>query len=168
MLTAAFAALCLEDVARLEVGRNLNTRDGLLERLVPHIIVHWSDCVACRETLMVGKILVASVAATLALPAAGSRAWGGDLQLDAKPWSLARQKHGHSDRLYGPRSHYAAAVQTGVYDSCWRHRVIATRRGRDVVPVWICGNYTTYGSNFDWGYGSSFADRALLYGYQWW
>jgi hypothetical protein len=116
---------------------------------------------------MVGKILVASVAATLALPAAGSRAWGGDLQLEAKPaWSLARQTRGHSGRLYGPRSHYAAAVQTGVYDSCWRHRVIVTRWARDVLPVWICGNYSTYGSNFDWGYGSSIADRAGLYG--WW
>ena len=31
-----------------------------------------------------------------------------------------------------------------------------------MLPVWICGNYTTYGSNFDWGYGSSFADRALF------
>lgn len=108
---------------------------------------------------MVGKFLVAFVAATLALPAAGSHAWGGDLQLT----------RGHSGRLYGPRSHYAAAVQTGVYNSCWRRRVIVTRWGREVTPVWICRDYTTYGSDFDWGYGHSVADRARLYGYyEWW
>jgi hypothetical protein len=112
---------------------------------------------------MVGKILVASLAATLALPAAGSHAWGDDSRLEAIPTrSLAWQKRGHSGRLYGPRSHYAAAVQTGVYDSCWRHRVKVTRWGRDVLPVWICGNHTTYGSDFDWGYGHSVADRALV------
>jgi hypothetical protein len=120
---------------------------------------------------MVGKILVASFAATVALSADGSRAWGGAAQLETIPtWSLAWQKRGHHiGRLYGPRSHYAAAVQTGVYDSCWRHRVIATRWGREVTPVWICRDYTTYGSDFDWGYGHSVADRARLYGYyEWW
>jgi hypothetical protein len=119
---------------------------------------------------MVGKILVASVAATLALPVAGSHAWGGDLQLESKPaWNLTRQTRDHSGRLHGPRGHYAAAVQTGVYDSCWRHRVIPTRWGREVTRVWICRDYTTYGSDFDWGYGHSVADRARLYGYyEWW
>ena len=112
---------------------------------------------------MVGKIIVASVAATLALPASGSLAWGDAVQLEAVPArSIAWQKRGHhSGRLYGPRGHYAAAVQTGVYDSCWRQRVIMTRWGRDVLHVWICGNHTTYGSNYDWGYGTAFADRAL-------
>jgi hypothetical protein len=118
---------------------------------------------------MVGKVLVASVAATLALSTAGSHAWGGAAQWEATPArSLAWQTRRHHSG-YGPKSHYAAATQTGVYDSCWRHRVIITRWGRDVLHVWICGDHTTYGSAFDWGYGSPIADRSYLYGYPlWW
>lgn len=99
------------------------------------------------ETLMLGKILAACVAATLTFLAVASNA--------------------HAGRLYGPRPGYAPAVQAGVYDSCWRYRVIATREGREVVRVWICGNYTTYGSDFDWGYGRSIADRADWHFYRW-
>jgi hypothetical protein len=62
-------------------------------------------------------------------------------------------------RWFGPRSHYAAGVQTGVYDSCWRRRVIYTQWGPEVLSKWICHNYTTYGSHFDWDYGTAPADR---------
>ncbi len=96
---------------------------------------------------MVGKILSVSIAAMLTLSAVATSA--------------------QAARLYGPRSGYARVVQTGVYDSCWRYRVIATRDGRDVVRVWICGNYATYGSAFDWGYGSSIEDRADRHAYRW-
>jgi hypothetical protein len=120
---------------------------------------------------MVGKVLVASVVATLALSSAGSDAWGIGAQWAATPTrSFAGQmRRQHFGRLHGLRRHYAAATQTGVYDSCWRHRAIAARWGRNVVPVWICGDYATYGFAFDWGYGNSIADRSYLYGYPlWW
>jgi hypothetical protein len=69
-------------------------------------------------------------------------------------------------RFLGPRSHYASATQTGVYDSCWRRRVIAGPWGPEVLSKWICRDYFTYGSYYDWGYGRAPADR--LPGYPWW
>ena len=73
---------------------------------------------------MVGKILVASVAATLALPLL-------DRTPGATPYRIGRCASPFRSSLR-TGSHYAAAVQTGVYDSCWRYRVIMTRWGRDV------------------------------------
>jgi hypothetical protein len=83
---------------------------------------------------------------------------------EAPIWS--RRDHHHYGRFYGPKSHYAAAVQSGVYDSCWRRRVVETQWGPQVLSKWICHNYRTYGSDYDWGYGIAPADR--YYGHPWW
>jgi hypothetical protein len=115
---------------------------------------------------MVGKIFVVCfIVACTAIPDGGGRAWGDEAQLESLPGSRAHL-HKHLGRFYGPRSHYARALQTGVYDSCWRRRVIETRWGPEVLQKWICRDYFTYGSHYDWGYGSAPADR--LPGYPWW
>jgi hypothetical protein len=44
--------------------------------------------------------------------------------------------------------------------------MIAGPWGPEVLSKWICRDYFTYGSNYDWGYGSAPADR--LPGYPWW
>jgi hypothetical protein len=95
------------------------------------------------------------LSACLAVPGAGGA--GADEALI--PSARGHMYRHHFGRFFGPRSHYAAAVQTGVYDSCWRRRVIDTQWGPEVLSKWICHNYTTYGSHFDWGYGTAPADR---------
>ena len=105
---------------------------------------------------MTGKALSAMLLSAF-LTAAG----GGGARADEALTPSARShvyKH-HFGRFFGPRSHYAAAVQTGVYDSCWRRRVIDTQWGPEVLSKWICHNYTTYGSHFDWDYGTAPGDR---------
>jgi hypothetical protein len=103
---------------------------------------------------MKGKALLATLSgACLSMPGAGGAG------ADEVPILSTRghvYKH-HYGCFYGPSSHYAAAVQTGVYDSCWRRRVIETQWGPEVLSKWICHNYTTYGSHFDWGYGRALA-----------
>jgi hypothetical protein len=102
---------------------------------------------------MLNKPLFAALMAiSLTMPGSGGHAWSGELLLSPHH----KRYLGH---FFGPRSHYAAAAQTGVYDSCWRRRIIATEWGPDVVSKWICHNYITYGSHFDWGYGRAPADR---------
>jgi hypothetical protein len=105
---------------------------------------------------MTGKALFATLLGTcLIMPGARIAA------ADEAPITSARgyaHKH-HFGRFFGPKSHYAAAVQTGVYDSCWRRRVVDTQWGPEVISKWICHNYRTYGSDYDWGYGTAPADR---------
>jgi hypothetical protein len=109
---------------------------------------------------MVGKSLFATLLGVcLILPGAGAAT------ADEAAISSARGYKHHFGRFYGPRSHYAPAVQTGVYDSCWRRRVIETQWGPEVLSKWICHNYRTYGSDYDWGYGMAPADR--FYGDPW-
>jgi hypothetical protein len=115
---------------------------------------------------MVNKtFFFALLAVSLTMADAGQRARSDELLLDhsLSPSRYYKRYLGH---FFGPRSHYARAVQTGVYDSCWRRRVIATKWGPEVLSKWICRNYTTYGSHFDWGYGSAPADR--FDGDLWW
>jgi hypothetical protein len=116
----------------------------------------------------IGKMLsICCLMAGLAVPDAkgGARADESQLEPLAAPVRAVHRRHfGH---FYGPRSHYARALQTGVYDSCWRRRMVAGPWGPEVLSKWICRNYFTYGSYFDWGYGTSPADR--LPGYpSWW
>ncbi len=68
----------------------------------------------------------------------------------------------HMVRLFGPRSHYAPVVVTALFDSCWRYRL-----NRGPARIWTCGNYAKPNAEFDWGYGTSVADQALMYGYRW-
>jgi hypothetical protein len=115
---------------------------------------------------MTGKALSAAMLAMLGTCLTWPGA--GDAGADEGPISSTRghvYRH-HYGRFYGPRSHYAAAVQSGVYDSCWRRRVIETQWGPEVLSKWICHNYRTYGSDYDWGYGMAPADR--YYGHPWW
>jgi hypothetical protein len=115
---------------------------------------------------MVKKALfAASLAVNLTMSGSAGHAWSGEFHSDRPP-SPDRHYKRYVGRFFGPRSHYAAAVQTGVYDSCWRRRVITTEWGTEVLSKWICHNYTTYGSHFDWGYGTAPADR--FYGEPWW
>jgi hypothetical protein len=108
---------------------------------------------------MVHKALFAVLlAVNLTMPSSAEYAWSGEFFPDHAPSPGAHYKR-HVGHFFGPRSHYARAVQTGVYDSCWRRRIIATEWGPEVLSKWICHNYTTYGSNFDWGYGRAPADR---------
>jgi hypothetical protein len=107
-------------------------------------------------------LLVASV--TMLGAGSAARSDEGPLEVPLRPHSHVHKRY--VERFFGPRSHYARAVQTGVYDSCWRRRVIFTRWGPEVLSKWICRDYTTYGSHFDWGYGRAPADR--FYGDPWW
>jgi hypothetical protein len=108
----------------------------------------------------VGKILFICCLA----PGLAALDIGGGAQADESSGTFHRRNVG---RWYGPKSRYAPFVQTGVYDSCWRRRVIAGPWGPEVLSKWICGNYLTYTRDYDWGYGSAPADR--LPGYPgWW
>ena len=114
---------------------------------------------------MFNRALIATLLAVgLTMGASWGCAWSAELFSD-RPSAYGHHKR-YFGRFSGPRSHYAAAVQTGVYNSCWRRRVIVTEWGREVLSKWICHNYTTYGSHFDWGYGTAPADR--FYGEPWW
>jgi hypothetical protein len=116
---------------------------------------------------LVGKILfVCYITPGLAVLDVGGSARADESQFETLPARSGTFHRRHIGRLYGPKSHYAPAVQTGVYDSCWRRRVIAGRWGPEVLSKWICRDYFTYGSYYDWGYGSAPADR--LPGYPWW
>ena len=109
---------------------------------------------------LVGKILFICCLA----PGLAALDIGGGAQADESSGTFHRRNVG---RWYGPKSRYAPFVQTGVYDSCWRRRVIAGPWGPEVLSKWICGNYLTYARDYDWGYGSAPADR--LPGYSgWW
>ena len=117
---------------------------------------------------LVGKILfVCCLTPGLAVPDIGGSARADESQLEplsAKGGTFHRR---HVGRWYGPKSHYAPFVQTGVYDSCWRRRVIAGPWGPEVLSKWICGDILTYSRDYDYGYGSAPADR--LPGYPgWW
>jgi hypothetical protein len=116
---------------------------------------------------LVGTILfVCYIASGLAALDIGVSAQADESRLEPLP---ARTFHRHHvGRWYGPKSHYAPAVQTGVYDSCWRRRVVAGPWGPEVLSKWICRNYFTYGSDYDWGYGSAPADRLPGYPSWWW
>ena len=116
---------------------------------------------------LVGKILfVCCLTSGLAVLDIGGSARGNEAQLEPLSAAGGTFHRRHIGRLYGPKSHYARAVQTGVYDSCWRRRVIAGPWGPEVLSKWICRDYFTYGSHYDWGYGRAPADR--LPGYPWW
>jgi hypothetical protein len=117
--------------------------------------------------LMTGKTLFAGIAASMLC---ACLTWPGAGGAGADEWSISstrRHVYRHQYGWFGPRSHYASAIQTGVYGSCWRRRVIETKWGPDVLSKWICHNYRTYGSDYDWGYGTAPADR--YYGHPaWW
>jgi hypothetical protein len=116
---------------------------------------------------LVGRILfVCYITLGLAVLDIGRSAGAGESQLEPLPARSGTFHRRHIGRFYGPKSHYAPAVQTGVYDSCWRRRMIPGPWGPEVLSKWICRNYFTYGSYYDWGYGSAPADR--LPGYPWW
>lgn len=66
----------------------------------------------------------------------------------------------HAVLLFGPRSYYAPVVVRALFDSCWRYRF-----NRAPARFWTCGNYIKPNAEFDWGYGTSIADRAGSYGY---
>ena len=91
---------------------------------------------------------------------------GGGAQADESRSGTFHRRH--VGGWYGPKSHYAPFVQTGVYDSCWRRRVIAGPWGPEVLSKWICGNYLTYSRDYDYGYGSAPADRLPGYPSWWW
>jgi hypothetical protein len=115
---------------------------------------------------MRGRVLFATLLGAYLL-AFGGGARGGETLIETRPSPHRHLYVHHFGRFYGPRSHYASAAQTGVYDSCWRRRVIAAPWGPEVLSKWICRNYATYGSHFDWGYGRAPADR-LLGDPSWW
>jgi hypothetical protein len=103
---------------------------------------------------MVNKALLAALMATsVTMPCSEGHAW------NDHPPSPDRHLKRYVGHFSGLRSHYASALQTGVYDSCWRRRLIDTEWGPELLSKWICHNYTTYGSHFDWGYGRAAADR---------
>jgi len=62
-------------------------------------------------------------------------------------------------RTFGPPSRYAPVVVKALFDSCWRYREVLTARHRELERVWTCGNYVKPNAEFDWGYGTSIADR---------
>ena len=138
---------------------------GLPKTLVQNMICGGIDGGSC---LMTGEALFTGILGAAGLLGA-CLTWPGAESAGADEWSNSTTRHHvyrHHYGWFGPRSHYAAAIQTGVYDSCWRRRVIETPWGPDVLSKWICHNYRTYGSDYDWGYGTAPADR--YYGHPWW
>ena len=97
---------------------------------------------------------------------------GGSARADESQWEPLSAKGGtfhrrHIGRWYGPKSPYVPVVQTRLFDSCWRRRVIAGPWGPEVLSKWICGDILTYSRDYDYGYGRAPADR--LPGYPgWW
>ena len=117
---------------------------------------------------LVGKILfVCYITSGLAALDIGRRAQADESRLEPLPPRSGTFHRRYVGRWYGPKSHYVPFVQTGVFDSCWRRRVIAGPWGPEVQSKWICGNILTYSRDYDYGYGSAPADR--LPGYPgWW
>jgi hypothetical protein len=117
---------------------------------------------------LVGKMLfICYITSGLAALDIGGGAQADESRLEPLPARSGTFHRRHVGRWYGPKSHYAPFVQTGIYDSCWRRRVIAGPWGPEVLSKWICGNYLIYSRDYDWGYGSAPADR--LPGYpSWW
>jgi hypothetical protein len=118
---------------------------------------------------LVGKILfVCYITSGLAALDIGGGAQADESRLEPLPARSGTFHRRHVGRWYGPKSHYAPFVQTGIYDSCWRRRVIAGPWGPEVLSKWICGDYLTYSRDYDWGYGSAPGDRLPGYPSWWW
>jgi hypothetical protein len=66
----------------------------------------------------------------------------------------------HVVRLFGPRPHYAPVVVKALFDSCWRYR-----QSPEPARLWTCGNFVKPNAEFDWGYGTSIAEQASMFGY---
>jgi hypothetical protein len=127
-------------ILRRDLGRLLGTEVGVCRYLqqhrLPEPVVPLMILLALVEgsrgaMRLVGKMLfVCGLTSVLAVPDIGGSARGGESQLE--PLAAGTFHRRHIGRLYGPKSHYARAVQTGVYDSCWRRRVIAGPWGPEV------------------------------------
>jgi hypothetical protein len=102
---------------------------------------------------MDAKLFAAVLGLGLVLPMAPSSSQAGAFEESA--YADAHQRDRSVVRLFGPRSHYAPVVVRALFDSCWQYR-----HSREPERIWTCGNYVKPNAEFDWGYGTSFGERA--------
>jgi hypothetical protein len=114
---------------------------------------------------MRAKLFAAALGLALVLPAGPSSSHEGIVKRSAHVAIHKRDRY--VVRTFAPPSRYARVVVRALFDSCWRYREILTAGHRELDRVWTCGNYVKPNADFDWGYGSSIADRAAAYGYPW-